>query len=106
MRQFLFGRIDRPESIRQTSMHTIITLAASGTGLWAAWLWYLSSKVEIVPTWVKCGRIEPPGDPVGSSTGWTAGILEASSKAAGYNKQAALWTAGSVLLGVVGSWIH
>ena len=87
-------------------MHTIMTLAATCAGLWSAWLWYTSSKVEIAPTWVKYGGIEPPGDTAGSGVGWIVGILEASSKAADCNRRAALWTAGSVLLGVAGSWFH
>jgi hypothetical protein len=87
-------------------MLTLIKFATTATALYSAWLWYLSSKVEIVPTWAKYGGIEPPGAGSASDSGWIAGVLEASTEAARHNKRAALWTAGSIVLGVIGSWIH
>jgi len=87
-------------------MPFIIKIAATGAGLYSAWLWYLSSKVEIIPIWAKHGQIEPPGAGSASNTGWIIGILEASGEAAKHNKRAALWTAVSILLGVLGSWVQ
>jgi len=83
-----------------------IKLAATGTGLYSAWLWYLSSKVKIIPIWAKHGQIEPPGAGSASNTGWIIDVLEATSKAAKLNKRAALWTAASILIGVLGPWVQ
>ncbi|MGA4012676.1 hypothetical protein [Ralstonia pseudosolanacearum] len=69
-------------------------------------MWYLSSKVEIIPIWAKHGRIKPPGAWSASNTGWIIGVLEATGKAAKLNKRAALWTAASIVLGLLGSWIQ
>lgn len=69
-----------------------LTLFPAFTGVYAARLWYLSSKLYVRPTWEKCGGIEPPGAGSASNTGWIAGILEASSESAELNRRAALWT--------------
>ncbi len=72
-----------------------LTLFPAFTGVYAARLWYLSSKLYVRPIWEKCGGIEP-GVPSASNSGWIAGILEASSESAELNRRAALWTAVSV----------
>lgn len=82
-----------------------VSLAFAGavTGLFAAWYWYRSSKVPIQPSW----PIEP-GDAQLSQTGWVAGTMNAFTKAAKLNANAACLTAVSVVLfaasTLVGSW--
>lgn len=73
-----------------------LTLFPAFTGVYAARLWYLSSKLYVRPIWEKCGGIEPPGAGSASNSGWIAGILEANSESAELNRRAALWTAVSV----------
>jgi hypothetical protein len=70
-------------------------------GFYAAKLWLQSSKISIVPTWVKCGGIEQGGGEAQSNSGWIAGIIEASEEAARLNQRAAQWTAVSVGLGAI-----
>jgi hypothetical protein len=80
----------------------IFALAALAFGLVAAWYWYESSQVELRPTWDT-----EPGDALLSQMGWMAGAMTAMTESARLNKLAALWTAGSVVLGaasiIVGS---
>ncbi len=63
------------------------------TGFVSAYYWLLSAKVSVAPTWY----VEP-AIPELSQMGWTAALLEASSRAARLNKIAARWTAASVFL--------
>lgn len=74
------------------------TLAA----LRSAWLWYASSKVQIVPLWEKLGQMEPVG---GSDTHWTIGILEAAQKSAAINGSAARWTGAAAVFGAAATLI-
>ena len=80
----------------------VLAVAAFGTGLRAAWLWYRASKVEPDPNWPK----EPvadlplePADPTLSQMSWTSAILTAMQVSASLNTKAAFWTAISVILG-------
>ena len=85
-----------------------IALAVGGlvVGLRAAWLWYLSAQVPIVPTYAEWGATEPED----SAMDWVIGHMNAYAKAATLNAQAARWTAGAVVLsgvaGVAGAWPH
>ena len=86
-------------------MLNLVKFASTCAALYSAWLWYPSSKVEIVPTRAKHGGIEPPAAGSASDTGWIVGILEASADAAKQNKRAALWTAASIVPSVAATWI-
>lgn len=76
----------------------VFATLSTGAAFRSAWLWYRSSKVEIVPLWVKLGQIEPVG---GSDTDWTVGILEAAQKGAAINRAAAIWTGTATALGAL-----
>jgi hypothetical protein len=73
----------------------LLTVAASSTGFFAAYLWLQASKVSIIPEW---GPIEP-GDERYAHMGITAGIMKAFSESADLNKKAARLTAAAVFLG-------
>ncbi len=70
------------------------------TGLIAAHYWHRASKVPIVPAW----RVEP-GESDASSRGWQSGTMEAFSKSGQLNKVAARWTAISVALGAISTFL-
>lgn len=70
------------------------------TGLKAAHCWHRASKVPIVPAW----KVEP-GESDASQQGWQSGTMEAFSKSGELNKVAARWTAASVALGAIGTFI-
>jgi hypothetical protein len=82
----------------------VLACGALITGLIAAWYWYQSSRVEIVPVWPKGpeGLFEPV-ETEDAQGGWIAGTLMAYSKSGELNSKAALWTAGSVLLAALSS---
>ena len=81
-----------------------LAILACITGVVAAIYWYQSSKVPVDPMWPQgaVGLVEP-GVREESQDGWIAGMLQASARAAELNAKAALWTAGSVLLGAAAS---
>jgi hypothetical protein len=74
-----------------------LALAALGTGLRAAHLWYLSADVVPIPLWEKDG-IAKPDDPEEVRLGWVGAELIAIKKAARLNSRAARWTASSVAI--------
>ena len=79
-----------------------LAVAAFGTGLRAAWLWYRASKVEPDPNWPKepvAGSPLEPADPTLTEMSWTSAILTAMQVSASLNTKAAFWTAISVILG-------
>jgi hypothetical protein len=80
-----------------------LAIAAFGTGLRAAWLWYRASTVQPDLYWPKepvaglpLESAEP--EPL-SQVSWTSAILTAMQVAASLNTKAAFWTAISVILG-------
>lgn len=75
----------------------IIAFAAFGTGLKAAYDWYRSSQIVVIPTWAIDGGIEPV-EGTGSQMGWLAGVIDAGTRSAALNKSAALWTGATVIL--------
>ncbi|MDN7932041.1 hypothetical protein QZM52_12195 [Burkholderia metallica] len=77
-----------------------LTLFPAFTGVYAARLWYLSSKLHVKPTWEKYAGFEP-GVSSASTSGWIAGIIDANRESAELNRRAALWTATSVGLSAV-----
>ena len=86
-------------------------LGSLGAGLWAAWLWYLSSRVRADPNWQRdyvTGIPIQPADPMLTQMSWTDALLRASKEAADLNARAAFWTAITVVLGTLAglaSWI-
>ena len=70
------------------------------TGGIAAYRWLRASEVPLLPTW----KIEP-GESDASQQGWQAGTIIAFSKSGELNKKAAAWTAVSVGLQAVGTFI-
>lgn len=68
-----------------------IQVISSGTGIVAAFYWYKSSRIAIIP---------PPisGDPNLEHLGWTSGTMQAFSISSNLNRIAAIWTAITVLL--------
>ena len=85
----------------------VISLLACSTGALSAWYWYKSSRVSIVPIWADKYGVEP-GDQYASQSGQMAGVIRAASESGRLNKIAALLTAVTVALnvigGVVGVW--
>jgi hypothetical protein len=85
----------------------LLALATLGAALRAAWYWYRSSQVSAVPYWVEVGKDEP-ADPSMSKMGWMNALIKAGGEAAYFNRWAAMWTAGAVVLGaaatVAGAW--
>jgi hypothetical protein len=78
----------------------VFAFIALVTGLIAAYFWSRASMVPIVPTW----KIEP-GESDASQQGWQVGTMMAFSKSGELNKLAARWTAASVALGAIGTFI-
>ncbi|HEY5364097.1 MAG TPA: hypothetical protein VIJ49_07850 [Aestuariivirga sp.] len=78
-------------------------------GLFAAYLWYKASKVEVIPAWAKDNGFEPV-DEDRKHSDWIGGILEATNTSGKLNKTAALWTAGSLILNaftsIVEAYLH
>jgi hypothetical protein len=76
-------------------------LAALATGLVAAWYWYQSSVVGVVPNVDKA----PRGGMAEASGPWVAGSIDSIRAAGALNKRASLWTAFSVFLGTISNLI-
>jgi hypothetical protein len=76
----------------------LLAFATVGAALRGAWYWYRSSQVVAVPPWTELGQAEP-ADPLQSQMGWLAALVKSSGEAAYYNRWAAIWTAGAVVLG-------
>ena len=78
----------------------IVAIVAFIAGIRAAYLWYRASRVQIVPMWVKDGRIEPV-NPGQAQAEWTVATNEAVSKSGELNRGAAKWTAAAVALSTI-----
>ena len=66
----------------------LFAIAAFGAALRAAWYWYRSSQVAIVPYWRDVSKDE-----------WLVDAMRASTEAANLNRWGAIWTAASTVLG-------
>jgi hypothetical protein len=77
----------------------VCAVSAAISGLFAAFYWYRSSKVNPYPEW-SAERPEPMIQEV-KKMAINAALVEALAKSAELNKIAALLTAVSVLFGVV-----
>ena len=76
----------------------LLAFATLGAGLRGAWYWYRSSQVVVVPYWAETSQTEP-ADKALSQMGWMNALIKASGEAAYFNRWAAIWTAGAVVLG-------
>ena len=89
----------------------IAVIASFGTGMWAAWLWYLSSQVAVDPHWPKDQLTGVPFAPVDQErqhSDWIVALLKAGQTSAALNAKAAFWTAITVALTTVAAvtgWI-
>lgn len=72
----------------------ILALGGFAVAIRASWLWYESSKLEVVPLWAEL----EPGDAMISMAGWIAGFLRHSMDSAELNARAALLTGIAVAL--------
>jgi hypothetical protein len=79
----------------------LLSLLPAFTGIWAARLWYESSRIEVIPAYARYGKIEPVDDSSQSAMDWLDGLLRATTESAELNKKAARWTAVSVALGAI-----
>jgi hypothetical protein len=75
----------------------VLAVAAFLTGLRSALLWYRASRVQIMPMWIKDGRVEPL-DPTSAHAEWIVTLLETATKSGDLNRKAAIWTATTVFL--------
>jgi len=74
-----------------------LAILAFGAGLWAARLWLIASRVQIVPFWADGNSIEPVLVDEGH-TQWIVAVLQSAQKSGKLNGHAAIWTAVSVFL--------
>lgn len=74
-----------------------LAVCAFLTGLRAARLWYLASKVHVMPFWSDGQSIEPV-DPVMSAAHWNVATQQTISKSGELNQRGAMWTAAAVVL--------
>jgi len=76
-----------------------LAICALFAGLLAAWYWYKSSVVKLVPK--TDGRFG--GGMATAPAPWVAGAIDAFAEAARLNKNASLWTAATVVLAALSS---
>jgi hypothetical protein len=77
----------------------LFALIALFSGLVSAYYWYRASLVKIAPAW----KLEIEGDREKNIMGWVTGNMIAFRESGILNKQAALWTAVTVLFGAISS---
>lgn len=90
------------------------------TGLFAAWKWYQASRVEIDPGYIdpfasvqaaserfgmEMPRQMPSGDPDLQRINEIVATWDAMNKGAAMNKEAAAWTAVSVVASAIASFV-
>jgi len=80
----------------------VLALIAFATGLYAAYLWLLSSRVPITRQWEAQSPIE---DTDSFALAHLFGLKESVIKSSGLNAKAAWWTAIAVVAGSVGTLI-
>lgn len=87
-------------------MSLLLALAACLCAGIAAYCWYKSAKVEVMPTWVDGNGPNPLSEPIIktlSQEGWIAGTVRSVTESAKWNKRGALWSAGAVALTALSS---
>ena len=84
----------------------VLALLSCVCGLGAAFFWYRSSQIPVMPTWMTGDRPDPLNEPVIKSLsqdGWIAGTVQAVQESARWNKLGAGWSAAAVLLTALSS---
>jgi hypothetical protein len=71
----------------------IFSISSIIAGVRAAYLWYRASEIKISTAW----KTEIRGDHEKNIMAWVTGTMNAFNQSGKLNKQAALWTAASVL---------
>ena len=77
-----------------------LALLGCGCGALAAYYWYRSATVSVMPTWAGEGP-NPMMEPVIktlSQDGWISGTVKSITDAAHWNKRGAAWSAVAVVL--------
>lgn len=84
-----------------------LAVLAMISGLVAAWHWRQSAKVPVDPGWgfPGGGHAIEPVDQDASNTGWIVALIAAGNAAADLNRKAATWTAVSVAMGALASFV-
>lgn len=86
-------------------MSLALALLSCICGGFAAYYWYRSASVEVMPTWAG-EKPDPLNEPVIktlSQDGWIAGAVASITASAKWNKLAALWSAGAVVFTALSS---
>lgn len=78
--------------------HWVLPIFAMATGLYAAWLWWQSARIEVEPSGFE------PLDQADSAHWRVSSLISAGQKSAALNQQAAAWTAAATLLGTLASF--
>jgi hypothetical protein len=84
----------------KTAAALAMALQTLAAGLTSAHFWLKSSRVPVIPTYLKYGQIEPVG---GSQMDWIVGQLEANAITGPLNARAAIWSAVTVILSALAS---
>ena len=71
--------------------------AAFAAGLRSAWVWYCASRVQIVPMFLENDQIQTV-DPYSENVEWVIALLKTAQKAGRLNREAAAWTAVTIVL--------
>ena len=78
-----------------------LALISLGAGLYAAYLWWLASKVPVFPAW-ELAIVEHEE---ANTMSHVAGLMIAFNRSSKLNANAALWTAIAVATGSVGTLV-
>lgn len=83
-------------------MSWVLALLSCAFGVLAAYYWYRSAAVAVMPTWAKVGRMEPVIRSH-AQDGWIVGAVTAIHDAGRWSKWGAIWSAITVLLSALSS---
>ena len=75
----------------------LLGMSSAAAGLYAAWLWWQASRVEIDPMWDNVSTFEHV-DIGQSNATWIVAGMRASARSGKLNRSAARWTALAVML--------
>ena len=79
------------------TLSVILSVVGFLIGLVSAYYWHAASKVTVSSAW----ELEVRGDVSRNIMGWVTGNMVAFKKSSDLNRQAALWTAATVIVSTV-----